>query len=73
MINCTHTGIRCHTRYLIRTVKGNLPPGSQGTILYETENLGRQLILVNWDRGFSVPVFPDEVEFEEMPQAIPAQ
>jgi hypothetical protein len=33
--------------------------------VYETENLGRQLILVDWDAGFSVPVFPDEVELEE--------
>jgi hypothetical protein len=33
--------------------------------MYETENLGRQLILVEWDSGFSVPVFPDEIEFDE--------
>jgi hypothetical protein len=26
------------------------------------ENLGRQLILVSWDTGISVPVFPDEIE-----------
>jgi hypothetical protein len=28
------------------------------------ENLGRQLILVNWDNGIAVPVFPDEIEIE---------
>jgi hypothetical protein len=65
MIDRSHAGIRCHTRQLVRTVKGDLPRGSQGTIVYETENLGRQLILVNWDAGFSVPVFPEEVELEE--------
>jgi hypothetical protein len=32
--------------------------------VYEMDNLGRHLILVNWDRGFSVPVFPNEVTFE---------
>ena len=64
MIDRTHTGSRCYTRHLIRTVKGNLPRGSQGTVVYETENLGRQLILVSWDTGMSVPVFPDEIELE---------
>jgi hypothetical protein len=28
------------------------------------DNLGRQLILVSWDTGISVPVFPDEIELE---------
>jgi len=67
MIDRTHTGFRCHTRHLVRTVKGDLPRGSHGTVVYETENLGRLLILVNWDTGISVPVFPDEIEFEEQP------
>ena len=64
MIDRTHAGLRCHTRYLVRTVKGDLPRESSGTILYEMENLGRQLILVNWDNGIAVPVFPDEIEIE---------
>ena len=64
MIDRTHTGLRCHTRHLVRTVKGDLPRESHGTILYEMENLGRQLILVNWDNGIAVPVFPDEIELE---------
>jgi len=64
MIDRTQAGLRCHTRQLVRTVKGDLPRKSHGTILYEMENLGRQLILVNWDNGISVPVFPDEIEIE---------
>jgi hypothetical protein len=64
MIDRSHAGYRCSTRYLVRTVKGNLPRGSEGTVAYEMENLGRHLILVNWDSGFAVPVFPDEVELE---------
>jgi hypothetical protein len=56
--------MRCSTRILLRTVEGLLPQGSQGTVAYEMDNLGRHLILVNWDRGFSVPVFPNEVTFE---------
>lgn len=64
MIDRTHAGFRCNTRHLLRTVEGNLPRGSQGTVAYEMDNLGRHLILVNWDTGFSVPVFPDEVELQ---------
>ncbi|MBM4254859.1 MAG: hypothetical protein FJ147_03070 [Deltaproteobacteria bacterium] len=64
MIDRTHAGLRCHTRHLVRTVKGDLPRESHGTIVYEMENLGRQLILVNWDSGIAVPVFPDEIEIE---------
>lgn len=64
MLDRTHTGWRCRTQRLIRTVKGDLPRGSHGTIVYETENLGRQLIFVSWDTGISVPVFPDEIEWE---------
>jgi hypothetical protein len=69
MIDRTQAGVRCHTRHLVRTVKGNLPRESYGTILYEMENLGRQLILVNWDSGISVPVFPDEIEIERQVSA----
>ena len=64
MIDRKHAGIRCYTRFLVRTIKGDLPRESHGTILYQMENLGRQLILVNWDSGISVPVFPDEIEIE---------
>ncbi len=30
--------------------------------MYYTTNLGRLLILVDSDKGFLVPVFPDEIE-----------
>ena len=67
MIDRTQTGARCYTRHLVRTVKGDLPRESHGTILYQTENLGRQLIFVNWDNGIAVHVFPDEIEIENQP------
>jgi hypothetical protein len=63
MLDRTHAGVRCRTHHLVRTVAGDLPRGSQGTVAYEMDNLGRHLILVNWDSGFSVPVFPHEIEF----------
>src|SRR5712692_1186485 len=67
MLDRTHAGFRCHTLQLLRTVHGTLPRGSQGTVAYEMDNLGRHLILVHWDQGFSVPVFPDEVEVYSAP------
>jgi len=68
MLDRTHAGFRCHTRQLLRTVLGDLPRGSRGTVAYEMDNLGRHLILVHWDQGFSVPVFPDEVEVYSAPR-----
>jgi hypothetical protein len=50
--------------FLTPTVTGDLPRGSLGTGIDERENLGRTLILVGWDTGMSVPVFPDEIELE---------
>jgi hypothetical protein len=64
MIDRTQSGVRCHIRHSVRTVQGELPRDSQGTVLYETDNLGRHLILVHWDNGLRVPVFPGEIEFE---------
>jgi hypothetical protein len=45
-------------------IKGDLPRHSAGTVLYTMENLGRLLIMVNWDMGFVVPVFPGEIELQ---------
>lgn len=64
MLNRTQTGARCYTLHLIRTVKGDLPRGTFGTVMHAMENLGRYLILVRWDNGIIVPVFPDEIALE---------
>ena len=61
MIDRTYAGARCYTVRFIRTVNGDLPRGSYGTVLHTLENLGRRLILVHWDTGITVPVFPDEI------------
>ncbi len=63
-IDRTHASFRCHTLRLVRTVQGDLKRGTQGTVLYEIEHLGRRLVLVHWDMGITVPVFPDEIELE---------
>ena len=62
MIDQSKMGTRCRTTRFLRTVEGNLPRNSQGIIRCEMDNLDRHLILVQWDRGFIVPVFPHEIE-----------
>jgi hypothetical protein len=62
MIDRTRAGMRCRTLRFVRTVEGDLPRYSGGTVRYEMENLDRSLVLVDWDRGFTVPVFPHEIE-----------
>ncbi|MBM4254371.1 MAG: hypothetical protein FJ147_00575 [Deltaproteobacteria bacterium] len=62
MIDRSKAGRRCRTNQLVRTVEGDLVRTAMGTIRYEMENLGRTLVMVDWDQGFTVPVFPHEIE-----------
>jgi hypothetical protein len=43
-----------------------IEPGNHGAIVYEIDNLGRHLILVEWNDDSSVYVFPDEIEITDM-------
>lgn len=70
MTHTTHAGIRCRAIHHLRTVKGDLPCGSQGTVLNEVENLGRRLVIVHWDQGFVVPTFPQEIAFTPQPEDV---
>jgi hypothetical protein len=62
VIEQNRRGMRCRTTHLVRTVEGNLSKNSRGTIQCEMENLGRHLILVAWDQGFTVPALPHAIE-----------
>jgi hypothetical protein len=62
MPDTTHAGSRCRTLQFVRTVKGDLPCGSQGTVIHELDNLGCRLVLVHWDTGIVVSAFPNEIE-----------
>jgi hypothetical protein len=62
MIDRKRKGMRCSAKNMIRTRDVTIQPANQGTIIYETENLGRRLILVQWDGGSSTYAFPDEIE-----------
>ena len=55
-------GSRCQARVHLRTHAGPIAPMSQGTVVGEIESLGRRLIAVQWDCGFCVYTFPDEIE-----------
>jgi hypothetical protein len=71
MIDRTQAGMRCRAIRFVRTVEGDLPKDAYGTIRYEIENLGRLLVLVEWDRGFTVPVFPHEIKVVNLDNAQP--
>ena len=62
MIDLSSKGIRCRAAREIRTNWGMVTSSTGGTIQYEIENLGRYLILVDWDNGLSLNVSPSEIE-----------
>jgi hypothetical protein len=62
MIDTTRKGMRCRARKVIRGHAVMIEPDRRGTVAYETENLGRRLILVDWDGNSSLYVFPDEIQ-----------
>ena len=62
MTRMATTGERCRA---IRDVEGparRIQRFSEGKIRYYSENLGRLFVVVDWDRGGSTVLFPDEVE-----------
>jgi hypothetical protein len=62
MVDQSKIGRRCRTVRLVRTVEGDLPKHSAGIMRCEIDNLDRHLIFVHWEQGFTVPVFPQEIE-----------
>ena len=42
--------------------QGLVKAQTTGTIQFETQNLDRRLISVQWDGSFQMYVFPDEIE-----------
>ena len=62
MMDHTRAGMRCRTVRFVRTVTGDLRKDSLGTIRHELDNLDRRLVFVEWDQGFTIPVFPHEIE-----------
>jgi hypothetical protein len=46
MIDRKRKGMRCGAKNMIRSREVTIQPANQGTVIYEMENLGRRLILV---------------------------
>jgi ribose 1,5-bisphosphokinase PhnN len=56
-------GQRCRATRHLTAHQGVVKAQSTGTIEFETENLDRRLISVQWDGSFQMYVFPDEIEW----------
>lgn len=62
MTSTALNGKRCRINKWVHGPAGRIEPMSEGKIRYVSENLGRLLVLVDWDRGGSSVLFPEEVE-----------
>ena len=65
MTSTALNGKRCRTNKWVNGPAGRFEPMTEGKIRYVSENLGRLLVLVDWDRGGSSVLFPEEVELLE--------
>ena len=62
MIDTTRAGLRCRAKKTIRSHAAMIEAANEGTIVHEFDNLGRRLILVQWDSGPLLYAFSDELE-----------
>jgi hypothetical protein len=62
VINRLFTGSRCKNVRPIAHPAGAIDRHTHGTIRYGMENLGRDLMLVDWDTGKASMVFPSDIE-----------
>jgi hypothetical protein len=58
----TLAGKRCRINKGVNGPAGRVEPMSEGKIRYVSENVGRLIMLVDWDNGGSSVLFPEEVE-----------
>jgi len=61
MTSMAMAGKRLRTGKPLNSVSGFVERLAEGRIRYANENLGRLLLVVDWDRGGSSVVFPEEV------------
>lgn len=62
MIYRIFSGTRCRATRRVHHPAGSIDRHAHGTIRYGMENLGRELVLVDWDTGKATVVFPEEIE-----------
>jgi len=67
VINRVYSGSRCRVVRAVHHPSGAIDRHTHGTIRYAMENIGRELVLVDWDTGKATMVFPDDIELVESP------
>lgn len=65
MIDTSRKGLRCRAKTTVRAHEAKIESERLGTIVHEIENLGRRMILVEWDDDASLYVFPEEIEITD--------
>jgi hypothetical protein len=69
VINRIFSGSRCRVIREVHHPSGAVHRSTLGTIRYAMENLGRDLVMVDWDTGQATVVFPNDIELVEVDQA----
>ncbi len=63
MMDRVITGSRCRALRTVPHPRSPIARNLEGRVRYGMENLGRTLLMVDWDDGKSSLVFPSDVEF----------
>ena len=61
MIDVSSRGIRCQAAQEILDLDGTIGMATEGTIVYELEGEGGQLVNVHWDNGSTSLVSSEEI------------
>jgi hypothetical protein len=61
MIDVSLKGIRCRAAQEILDIDGTIEASTEGTIVYELEGKGGQLVNVHWDDGTRSLVSSEEI------------
>ena len=61
MIDVSLKGVRCRAAQEILDLTGTIVPDTEGTIVYELEGEGGELVNVHWDDGTNSLVSSEEI------------
>jgi len=61
MIDVSLKGIRCRAAQEILDIEGTIGAATEGTIIYELEGEGGELVNVHWDDGTNSLVSSEEI------------
>jgi hypothetical protein len=65
MIDVSLRGVRCRAAQEILDSDGTVDVATEGTIVYELEGEGGQLVSVQWDTGTTCLVSSEEIEITD--------